>query len=371
MSYERFDDQWDRDNQHQAPGAPVFRRPPVRHGIPQGPPPAQAYDVGPDPVTPSGPSSTSPYPPKTTSTTSRKAGGDDPLQKQLEDQVNNTWSYADTRYGEAGRAIQDAYRTALGREASEDEIGSHLGYGKAIGKENIDFAVRNIVTSEEARNRYTNAQKTASTGGTTTGAGGTSTPSGGDTSTSPVTGGAYARYGTGNIPGAETVGTGGYMGQLEGFNTNAWSNTPEGYEANSIKNTFGKIASRYDVTQPDAARRVMADPEFQRFFPEARLVEHPNGDLIDFGDGKPVDVIRAATAGGQGQAWQWGVDDGGGGSASGVSAGSAAGGLDIASLVNAIGGGTDFMGAIEKLVNGDQSEIQKLIQQYLNAGKAA
>lgn len=121
--------------------------------------------------------------------------------------------------------------------------------------------------------------------------------------------GALAQYGTGNIAGTENFRTGDFMGQLEGFNTGGWGSNERG--TNSIKNTFGKIASRYDVSQPGAARAVMADPEFQQIFPMARLVEHPNGDLIDFGDGNgPVDVIRGAVEGGSGAAWQWGADQG-------------------------------------------------------------
>jgi hypothetical protein len=165
---------------------------------------------------------------------------------------------------------------------------------------------------------------------------------------SPMAGGAMARYGTGNIGGAENVGRGNYMGQLEGFNTNAWDKAPEGYEANSIKNTFGKIASRYDVTQPGAVRSLMADPEFQQFFPEARIIEHPNGDLIDFGDGKPVDVIRAAVAGGSGQGWQWGADDGTGGGAAGAPGGATGGGgMDLQSIL----AGTDPLDDIMKRIN--------------------
>lgn len=126
--------------------------------------------------------------------------------------------------------------------------------------------------------------------------------------------GALAQYGTGNIAGASGIQTGNFMGQLEGFNTNAWGgNAPEGYEADSIKNTMGKLMSRVDVTQPGAVDALLAQPEIAQLFPMARKVEHPNGDLIDFGDGNgPVDVIRGAVAGGSGAAWQWGSNDGGG-----------------------------------------------------------
>jgi hypothetical protein len=51
----------------------------------------------------------------------------------------------------------------------------------------------------------------------------------------------------------------------------------------------------------------MADPDFLKFFPEAKLIEHENADLVDFGDGNPVDLLRGAVAGGAGEAWQWGA----------------------------------------------------------------
>lgn len=110
-----------------------------------------------------------------------------------------------------------------------------------------------------------------------------------------------------DIAGAERIAAGNYQGQLEGF-----GNIDPGGErgSNTHKKLFGRIASRYDVTQPGAVRTMMQDPDFQAAFPDARLVEHPNADLIDFGDGNPVDVIRGAVEGGSGEGWQWGVDAG-------------------------------------------------------------
>lgn len=173
----------------------------------------------------------------------------------------------------------------------------------------------------------------------------------------PKTGGALARYGTGDIADAKGLKTGGYGG--EGFSYESRAAAGE-RGADTIKNSFGKIASRYDPTQAGASKAVMADPDFQRLFPEARLVEHPNGDMIDFGDGKPVDVLRAARAGGAGEAWQWGADDGGGGAQQ-------MGGMDINSLVAGIGSGADPMAAIQAQIaaaSNGQDE-QTLIQQLL------
>lgn len=184
----------------------------------------------------------------------------------------------------------------------------------------------------------------------------------------PMAGGAMARYGTGNIAGAENMSRGNYMGQLEGFNTGAWDNAPEGYEADSIKNTFGKIASRYDVTQPGAVRALMADPDFQRFFPEAQIIDHPNGDLIDFGDGKPVDVIRAAVAGGSGEGWQWGADDGmgdaGGMGGDGMAVGDPMGLPNLQSILAGSDPLTDIIKRIEDLQGGGtpDAEQQALIE---------
>ena len=177
----------------------------------------------------------------------------------------------------------------------------------------------------------------------------------------------YARQAAKNnytdIEGAGSLKTGGYMGGLEGFNTGAWGTDERG--ANTHKNTFGKIASRYDPKQAGASKALMADPDFQAYFPDAKLVEHPNGDMIDFGDGRPVDVLRGATAGGQGEAWPWGVDDGSGGGG-GMGGG---GELDMGSLMKNITGGGDAMGGIQaeldKLINGQDEESQSLIQKIL------
>jgi hypothetical protein len=157
--------------------------------------------------------------------------------------------------------------------------------------------------------------------------------------------GAFAQYGDGNIAGTEGMATGNYMGQLEGFNTGAWGSNERG--SNSIKNNFGKIASRYDVSQPGAVRSLMQDKDFQNLFPGAKLVEHPNADLIDFGDGNgPVDVIRGAVAGGSGAGWQWGANPiGGAPGAQGAPMGGApaGGGDQLTSMMAALqGGGQGF-----------------------------
>jgi len=157
-----------------------------------------------------------------------------------------------------------------------------------------------------------------------------------------------------DIEGAGGLKTGNYMGSLEGFNTGGWGSGERG--SNTHKNTFGKIASRYDPTKAGSVRALMNDPDFQAYFPEAKLVSHANEDLIDFGDGNPVDVLRGATAGGAGQGWQWGVD-----ATQGGAGGEAGGGTDavMAELGNILGGGGD----------GDTNQLQQIIQELIASGQ--
>lgn len=100
-----------------------------------------------------------------------------------------------------------------------------------------------------------------------------------------------------------------FMGQLEGFNTNSWDTGERG--SDTLKNMFGTIASNHDVTQPGALQRAL--PDIQKALPGATIVSHANEDLLDpdgpNGPLQPVDVIRGATAGGAGAAWQWGPLD--------------------------------------------------------------
>lgn len=152
----------------------------------------------------------------------------------------------------------------------------------------------------------------------------------------------------------------GDMSRVRGFATNEWG--PGGdpnYDEDSIKNTFGKIASRYDPTQPGATRMLMADPEFQALFPNARLVEHPKADQIDFGDGNPVDVLINAVEGGAGEAWAFQTGGGaiaGGGDAAFGGAPANSGGPSPNAIQGALVGPT---------VNPNDSAIQKLLQQIL------
>lgn len=100
------------------------------------------------------------------------------------------------------------------------------------------------------------------------------------------TGSALAYYGTGNIDGAEDLQGGSHAST--GVNTKGWGTNERG--TNSIKNTAMKIATRYPP-KPSSIDLWLTDPDTKRFFPNARKVGF---DKIDFGDGKPVDVLKAA-----------------------------------------------------------------------------
>lgn len=183
-------------------------------------------------------------------------------------------------------------------------------------------------------------------GGTSGGGGGTSggsTSGGADTDTRS----AWARYGGGNIPGMEGLAPGQYAGQSEGFDTRQWTAPDPGYHNRSIKNTYGLIASHYDVSRPGFLDQVLADPDFKRAFPMAKRV---GKDSIDFGDGGIVDVIRAAREDGSGEASVWqpqggaaGGDGPGGGGASG------GGGAGVGTTIDALGN-TDVLKEIQRML---------------------
>lgn len=118
---------------------------------------------------------------------------------------------------------------------------------------------------------------------------------------------------------------GGYagVGNMHGFRTDDYGGDQKA--RNSVKNTFGRIASRYK-NAPSSIDAVMADADFQRYFPNARKIEGGAGDKIDFGgvlsdfeSGVPVhevDVLGAAdpsSDSAMGWTWQDQVNDGGGG----------------------------------------------------------
>jgi hypothetical protein len=115
-------------------------------------------------------------------------------------------------------------------------------------------------------------------------------------------GGALAYYGTGDIDGAEDLKGGSHAST--GVNLAGWESKERG--SNSIKNTAMKIATRYPP-KPSSIDLWLNDPDTKRFFPNAKKVGF---DKVDFGDGKPVDILKMAdpntdTA----EAWAWMPDD--------------------------------------------------------------
>jgi len=97
---------------------------------------------------------------------------------------------------------------------------------------------------------------------------------------------------------------------------------------NSVKNTFGRIASRYNHA-PGSIDQIMQDADFKRFFPNAKKVAGGAGDKIDFGgvmsdfeSGVPVGVVDVLEYSdpnsNSSRGWQW-LDEGnaGGGGATG------------------------------------------------------
>lgn len=108
---------------------------------------------------------------------------------------------------------------------------------------------------------------------------------------------------------------GGYagVGNMLGFNTAL--DYPDQKAANSVKNTFGRIASRYDTNAPGFLQALLGDADFQRYFPDARLgPEEGRGGMIDFGgvlsdfeSGVPVGLVDVLNAydGQTSKGWQW------------------------------------------------------------------
>jgi len=164
-----------------------------------------------------------------------------------------------------------------------------------------------------------------------------------------------------DIGNTDALKTGNYTDKLTGFNTGGWGTGERG--SGTLKNKFGQIASRFDPSQPGAAKAMMADEDFRAYWPDATIVEHPNQDLIDFdgpGGDDPVDVIKGAMSGGAGEAWAWQPTGGAGGGA-----GASAGGQSANGLMNGGDPMGDINAQIEALMNGQDGEEQNLIQQML------
>jgi len=131
----------------------------------------------------------------------------------------------------------------------------------------------------------------------------------------------------------------------------------------SMKHVFGAIASRYGNDR-SLLPQILQDPEFQQWFPNARLIGDDKidfgGMLSDFDSGVPVNVVDVSRGGDD--VWQWidqnFVEDGGGFSGGGSG--------PLAPLGN-MPGGSDIMAALMggDLGGGGDSAIWQLIQQEL------
>lgn len=162
-------------------------------------------------------------------------------------------------------------------------------------------------------------------------------------------------------------------GASKGWNTGDYGG--DDVAATSMKNTFHAIAQRYPST-PSGLRQLVSDPDFQRAFPSATLVQHPTGDKIDFGGqlsdftkGVPVGVVdvgRAFDGGADtGEGWDW-MDES---NPSGPAGGGAVGGLDVNSLIS---GGEDLtsnqslqeiLAAIEATARGEDPNRAALLNE--------
>lgn len=99
-------------------------------------------------------------------------------------------------------------------------------------------------------------------------------------------------------PGAVT--NSGDFGRLRGFDQGNFANPG----MQTAKYQAGRIFSRYD---PTGVGQIFTDDEFKKLFPNAKPV---GSDKIDFGDGRPVDVIQGYDdATGRGVGWQWLTQD--------------------------------------------------------------
>jgi hypothetical protein len=245
--------------------------------------------------------------------------------------------------------VSNAYRDYLGRPGSEQEILSHLGNGRFLGPEhrtNVMSAVDSIRTSPEATARTQAASAPAPTQ--------PSNASGG--------GGAWNQNyeweaAEGGPRVGDLFGRIGDPSRMTGFNTAGWGTGERGTE--SLKNTFGMIASRYDPRNDASLGQILADPDFRAFFPNA---VQEGVDKIDFdgpGGDPAVDVWRNHVPGQGGDAWAYQPPGGAGGSSGGGAVMS--GGSDLFNSVMGAGSTDDTLARIQQelnaLINGQPSDL--------------
>ncbi len=89
---------------------------------------------------------------------------------------------------------------------------------------------------------------------------------------------------------------------MSGFTEDGLNGNKDVRGSNTIKNISGRIFSNYPA-KPSSIPLVLADPKFKAKFPNAKQVGF---DKIDYGDGKPVDVLEAADpTSDTAKAWAW------------------------------------------------------------------
>ena len=91
--------------------------------------------------------------------------------------------------------------------------------------------------------------------------------------------------------------TGGNLGNVEGFDAANFADP----NMQTAKYQAGRIFSRYDPNDAGALDKILGDAEFKGLFGNAKGV---GPDKIDFGDGRPVDMIRGFGAPGAKFSWQ-------------------------------------------------------------------
>ena len=225
--------------------------------------------------------------------------------------------------------IAQQYRDLLGREGADHEI---------TGWENADSeaTVRNMfLGSPEYTQRHGGTATWQDVGGVVTPTRRDSTDTGGGYQTQggsappppvatappapppvvsqPASGQRDQWSGTGDIPVSDQ------FGSVTGYDLTNW-NDPQ---MQTQKYQVGRIGSRYSPADPNALNLLMADADFRRLFPNARVTDARSGS-VDFGDGQgPIDLIQ--NFGASNARWAWQPQGAGGGSGSGGAAGSGAG----------------------------------------------
>lgn len=112
-------------------------------------------------------------------------------------------------------------------------------------------------------------------------------------------------YGTGDIDGVDHIKRGN-VGETGGFTEDGLNGNLGVRGSNTIKNVNGRFFSNLPA-KPSSIPILLADPEFRALFPNAKQVGF---DKIDYGDGKPVDVLEFANPNDDtAKRWQWGVED--------------------------------------------------------------